>query len=43
MTATILIVDDVPQNLRLLQAVLEPRGYTVVTATSGEEATWPTL
>ena len=34
----ILIVDDVPQNLRLLEAVLEPRGYTVVTAASGEEA-----
>jgi adenylate cyclase len=38
MTATILVVDDVPQNLRLLQAVLEPRGYRVVTATSGAEA-----
>jgi CheY-like chemotaxis protein len=38
MTATILVVDDVPQNLRLLQAVLEPRGYTVVTAASGAEA-----
>jgi adenylate cyclase len=38
MTARILVVDDVPQNLRLLTAVLEPRGYTVVTATSGEEA-----
>jgi adenylate cyclase len=38
MTATVLVVDDVPQNLRLLQAVLEPRGYAVVTAASGEEA-----
>jgi adenylate cyclase len=38
MSATILVVDDVPQNLRLLQAVLEPCGYTVVTATTGEEA-----
>jgi class 3 adenylate cyclase len=38
MTATILVVDDVPQNLRLLEAVLAPRGYTVVTATTGEEA-----
>ena len=38
MTATILVVDDVPQNVRLLQAVLEPRGYTVITAGSGEEA-----
>jgi adenylate cyclase len=34
----ILVVDDVPQNLRLLQAVLEPRGYAVATATSGEAA-----
>jgi CheY-like chemotaxis protein len=38
MSATLLVVDDVPQNLRLLQAVLEPRGYAVVTAASGEEA-----
>ena len=38
MTETVLVVDDVPQNLRLLQAVLGPRGYAVVTATSGEEA-----
>jgi class 3 adenylate cyclase len=38
MSGTILIVDDVPQNLRLLQAVLEPRGYAVITAASGEEA-----
>jgi CheY-like chemotaxis protein len=38
MSATILVVDDVPQNVRLLEAVLAPRGYTVVTATSGEEA-----
>ena len=36
--ATILLVDDVPQNLRLLQAVLEPRGYTTPTARSGETA-----
>jgi CheY-like chemotaxis protein len=36
--ATILVVDDVPQNLRLLEAVLAPRGNTVVTATSGAEA-----
>jgi CheY-like chemotaxis protein len=38
MTATVLVVDDVAQNVRLLEAVLAPRGYTVVTATSGEEA-----
>jgi adenylate cyclase len=36
--AVILVVDDVPQNVRLLQAVLEPRGYEVVPAGSGEEA-----
>jgi adenylate cyclase len=36
--ARILVVDDAPQNVRLLQAVLEPRGYAVVTATSGEAA-----
>jgi adenylate cyclase len=34
----ILIVDDVPQNVRLLEAVLEPRGYDVVSATEGEGA-----
>ena len=34
----ILAVDDVPQNTRLLQAVLEPRGYTVVAASSGASA-----
>lgn len=34
----ILIVDDTPQNIRLLEAVLEPRGYVLVTATSGGEA-----
>ena len=35
---TILAVDDQPQNLRLLDAVLSPRGYRVLTAASGEEA-----
>ena len=35
---TILAVDDQPQNLRLLEAVLAPRGYRIVTATSGEQA-----
>jgi class 3 adenylate cyclase/CheY-like chemotaxis protein len=34
----ILIVDDTPQNIRLLEAVLAPRGYTLVTATSGMDA-----
>jgi adenylate cyclase len=35
---TVLAVDDQPQNLRLLDAVLTPRGYRLVTATSGEQA-----
>jgi adenylate cyclase len=35
---TILAVDDQPQNLRLLEAILSPRGYHVVTASSGREA-----
>ena len=34
----ILVVDDVPENVRLLEAVLEPRGYEVVSATEGEHA-----
>jgi adenylate cyclase len=35
---TILAVDDQPQNLRLLEAILSPHGYRVVRASSGEEA-----
>lgn len=35
---TVLAVDDLPQNLRLLDAVLSPRGYRMLTAASGEEA-----
>jgi adenylate cyclase len=35
---TLLAVDDLPQNLRLLDAILSPRGYRMVTATSGAEA-----
>lgn len=35
---TILIVDDTPVNLDLLEAVLESRNYKVRTATSGAEA-----
>ncbi|HEX2020148.1 MAG TPA: PleD family two-component system response regulator [Aurantimonas sp.] len=38
MTAQILIVDDVPINVRLLEARLTLEYYQVVTATSGEEA-----
>jgi adenylate cyclase len=34
----ILIVDDLPQNVRLLEAVLTPRGYAVSAAHSGREA-----
>ncbi|MFF2484876.1 response regulator [Microbacterium sp. NPDC058062] len=34
----VLAVDDLEQNLRLLDAVLSPRGYGVLTAASGEEA-----
>ena len=36
--ATILVVDDIPENARLLDAVLAPRGYDVLTAVSGKEA-----
>jgi class 3 adenylate cyclase/CheY-like chemotaxis protein len=36
--ATVLVVDDLPQNVRLLDAVLAPRGFSVVGASSGEEA-----
>ena len=35
---TLLAVDDQPPNLRLLDAVLSPRRYRVITASSGEEA-----
>ena len=38
MTATILAVDDTPENLRLLEALLVPRGYVLVTASSGPDA-----
>lgn len=34
---TVLAVDDQPTNLKLLEAVLVPRGYRVVTAQSGED------
>jgi adenylate cyclase len=35
---TVLVVDDLPQNIRLLDAVLSPRGYVVIGAASGERA-----
>ncbi len=34
----ILVVDDVAANVRLLEAILEPAGHTVVAAASGREA-----
>jgi adenylate cyclase len=36
--ARLLVVDDTPENIRLLDAVLSPRGYVVVSASSGAEA-----
>jgi adenylate cyclase len=42
-SAKILAVDDIPQNLRLLEAVLAPQGFTVVTASTGEEALFKVL
>jgi adenylate cyclase len=35
---TILVVDDTSRNIKLLEATLAPRGYTVVGATSGLDA-----
>jgi class 3 adenylate cyclase len=37
-TGKILAVDDTPENLRLLEALLVPRGYELVTASSGAQA-----
>src|SRR6266550_2721466 len=34
----ILVVDDVPQNVRLMEAVLSSHGFAVITASSGAEA-----
>lgn len=34
----VLVVDDHQVNLRLLEAILSPRGYEVLTAATGEEA-----
>ena len=36
--ARILVVDDVPENVRLLEAVLEAQGYDVVSAGDGQGA-----
>ncbi|HEY7269408.1 MAG TPA: response regulator [Dehalococcoidia bacterium] len=35
---SVLVVDDIPQNVRLLEALLSPRGYRVTPAGSGQEA-----
>jgi adenylate cyclase len=37
-TPRILVVDDMPANVRLLEAVLEPGGFSVTSASSGPEA-----
>ena len=37
-TPQILVVDDLAQNVKLLEAVLSPRGFAVIAAASGEEA-----
>ena len=34
----VLVVDDLPQNVKLLDAILSPLGYSVSTAASGAEA-----
>jgi|tagenome__1003787_1003787.scaffolds.fasta_scaffold20969564_3 adenylate cyclase len=36
--ARVLVVDDQPANIRLLEAILSPRGYDVRAASSGQEA-----
>jgi class 3 adenylate cyclase/CheY-like chemotaxis protein len=37
-TPRVLVVDDLPANVRLLEAVLEPAGFEVLSASSGREA-----
>ena len=37
-SAKVLVVDDSPDNISLLQQLLEPQGYCVSSATSGEDA-----
>ena len=36
--ATILLVDDLPDNLRVLRQALEPEGFSLMVATSGQAA-----
>jgi class 3 adenylate cyclase len=37
-TPRVLVVDDMPANVRLLEAILEPAGFAVLSASSGPEA-----
>jgi adenylate cyclase len=37
-TPQVLVVDDMPANVRLLEAILEPAGFSVSSASSGPEA-----
>ena len=37
-SANILVVDDEPRNIKILQIQLQTRGYSVRTACDGEEA-----
>jgi DNA-binding response OmpR family regulator len=38
MSKTILIVEDSPMEMKLLQSILEDKGYLLLSATDGEEA-----
>jgi adenylate cyclase len=38
LTPRVLVVDDLPANVRLLEAILEPAGFAVLSASSGPEA-----
>lgn len=38
MAERILVIDDKPQNRRLIEAMLSPYGYAIASASSGEEA-----
>ena len=36
--STILVVDDDPRNIRLMESILKTSGYAVITAEDGEQA-----
>ena len=38
MTETILIAEDAPRNMRLIEMILSTKGYALLEATDGEEA-----